>query len=109
MVLARWYVPWWLSARRATEPVLPLQAVQEPRVFSVCAGIELRGRLRYVRRRWRSLPLFLQVVRGISPTISGVYLLPMVLGLLITSIGSGQLVSRTGHYKIFPLWSARAW
>ena len=49
------------------------------------------------------LPLFLQVVRGVSPTISGVYLLPMVLGLLITSIGSGQLIARTGRYKVFPI------
>ena len=49
------------------------------------------------------LPLFLQVVRGVSPTISGVYLLPMVLGLLLTSIGSGQLISRFGRYKVFPI------
>ncbi len=92
---------WWLSARRAAEPVLPLRLFRN-RVFSVCAGIgfaagfAMFGALAF-------LPLFLQVVRGISPTISGVYLLPMVLGLLITSIGSGQLVSRTGHYKIFPV------
>jgi DNA-binding MarR family transcriptional regulator len=43
------------------------------------------------------------VVRGVSPTISGVYLLPMVVGLLITSIGSGQLISRLGRYKVFPV------
>ena len=49
------------------------------------------------------LPLFLQVVHGVSPTISGVYLLPMVLGLLITSIGSGQIIARTGRYKVFPI------
>ena len=42
-------------------------------------------------------------MRGVSPTISGVYLLPMVLGLLITSIGSGQLIARTGRYKVFPI------
>ena len=49
------------------------------------------------------LPLFLQVVHGVSPTISGLYLLPMVLGLLLTSIGSGQLIARTGRYKVFPI------
>ena len=49
------------------------------------------------------MPLFLQVVHGVSPTISGVYLLPMVLGLLITSIGSGQIIARTGRYKVFPI------
>jgi predicted MFS family arabinose efflux permease len=49
------------------------------------------------------LPLFLQVVHGVSPTLSGVYLLPMVGGLLITSIASGQLIARTGRYKIYPI------
>jgi EmrB/QacA subfamily drug resistance transporter len=94
-------VCWWLSARRAAEPVLPLRLFRN-RVFSVCAGIgfaagfAMFGSLAF-------LPLFLQVVRGISPTISGVYLLPMVLGLLLTSITSGQLISRFGRYKIYPI------
>jgi EmrB/QacA subfamily drug resistance transporter len=92
---------WWQSARRAAEPVLPLRLFRN-RVFSVCAGIgfaagyAMFGALAF-------LPLFLQVVRGVSATVSGVYLLPMVIGLLITSIGSGQLISRLGRYKIFPL------
>jgi EmrB/QacA subfamily drug resistance transporter len=94
-------VLWWLSARRAAEPVLPLRLFRNS-VFSVCAGIgfaagfAMFGALAF-------LPLFLQVVRGVSPTISGVYLLPMVIGLLITSVGSGQLISRFGRYKIFPI------
>ncbi len=94
-------VLWWLSARRAAEPVLPLRLFRNS-VFSVCAGIgfaagfAMFGALAF-------LPLFLQVVRGVSPTISGVYLLPMVIGLLITSVGSGQLISRFGKYKIFPI------
>jgi EmrB/QacA subfamily drug resistance transporter len=97
LLLAAWY----FSARVAAEPVLPLRLFKNS-VFSVCAAIGLAagfamfGALSY-------LPLFLQVVHGVSPTISGVYLLPMVLGLLITSIGSGQLIARTGHYKIFPI------
>ncbi|MGO8887172.1 MAG: MFS transporter [Streptosporangiaceae bacterium] len=92
---------WWLSARRAAEPVLPLRLFRN-RVFSVssaigfAAGFAMFGALAF-------LPLFLQVVRGVSPTISGVYLLPMVIGLLITSIGSGQLISRLGRYKVFPI------
>jgi len=92
---------WWVSARHAAEPVLPLRLFANP-VFSVSAGISLAagfalfGSISY-------LPLFLQVVHGVSPTISGVYLLPMVGGLLITSIGSGQLIARTGRYKIYPI------
>jgi len=94
-------VAWWQSARRAAEPVLPLHLFANP-VFSVCSGIgfaagfAMFGALAF-------LPLFLQVVRGISATISGVYLLPMVAGLLLTSVGSGQLISRFGRYKVFPV------
>jgi EmrB/QacA subfamily drug resistance transporter len=94
-------VAWYLSARVAAEPVLPLRLFRNP-VFNVsaaigvAAGFAMFGALSY-------LPLFLQVVHGVSPTISGVYLLPMVLGLLITSIGSGQLIARTGRYKIYPI------
>ena len=94
-------VAWYYSARRAAEPVLPLRLFKNP-VFSVCSGIgfaagfAMFGALAF-------LPLFLQVVRGVSATISGVYLLPMVLGLLLTSIGSGQLISRLGRYKVFPI------
>ena len=94
-------VSWWLSARRAAEPVLPLRLFHNS-VFSICSGIgfaagfAMFGALAF-------LPLFLQVVRGVSPTVSGVYLLPMVLGLLLTSVGSGQLISRLGKYKVFPI------
>jgi len=92
---------WWLSARRAAEPVLPLRLFRNP-VFSVSSGIGLAagfamfGALSF-------LPLFLQVVHGVSPTISGVYLLPMVLGMLLTSVVSGQLIARTGRYKVYPI------
>ena len=92
---------WWRSARRAAEPVLPPRLFRNP-VFSVCAGIAFAAG--YVMLSALSfLPLFLQVVRGVSATVSGVYLLPVVLGLLFTSIGSGQLISRIGRYKVFPV------
>jgi len=92
---------WWLSARRAAEPVLPLRLFRNS-VFSVssaiglAAGFAMFGALSF-------LPLFLQVVHGVSPTISGVYLLPMVSGMLLTSVVSGQLIARTGRYKIYPI------
>jgi len=94
-------VAWWISAGRAAEPVLPRRLFRNP-VFRVCsavgfaAGFALFGAIAF-------LPLYLQVVRGVSPTISGVYLLPMVVGLLITSVTSGQLISRLGRYRIYPI------
>jgi predicted MFS family arabinose efflux permease len=94
-------VLWWWSARRAAEPVLPLRLFRNP-VFSMtgaigfAAGFAMFGALAF-------LPLYLQVVHGVSATLSGVYLLPMVVGLLATSITSGQLISKRGKYKIFPI------
>ncbi|MFI9061666.1 MFS transporter [Streptomyces sp. NPDC053429] len=87
--------------RRAAEPVLPL-SLFKIRTFTLCSlisfviGFAMFGAMVY-------LPTFLQVVRGVSPTMSGVHMLPMVLGLLISSTGSGQVVSRTGRWKVFPI------
>jgi EmrB/QacA subfamily drug resistance transporter len=92
---------WWISARYAAEPVLPLRLFRNS-VFSVSAGISLAAGFALFGTV-SFLPLFLQVVHGVSPTISGVYLLPQVVGLLLTSIGSGQLIARTGRYKIYPI------
>jgi DNA-binding MarR family transcriptional regulator len=80
---------------------VPLQLFRNP-VFSLsCAigfvvGFALFGATTY-------LPLFLQVVDGASPTNSGLRLLPMILGVLLTSITSGLLISRWGRYKAFPI------
>ncbi|MEU5288466.1 MFS transporter [Streptomyces sp. NPDC020755] len=87
--------------RRAAEPVLPLQLFRI-RTFALVAvisfviGFAMFGAMTY-------LPTFLQVVHDITPTMSGVHMLPMVFGLLITSTGSGQIVSRTGRWKVFPV------
>jgi EmrB/QacA subfamily drug resistance transporter len=87
--------------RRAAEPVLPPRLFAN-RVFSVTSaiglvvGFALFGSVTY-------LPLFLQVVNGASPTSSGLQILPLMGGLLITSVGSGQIISRTGRYKPFPI------
>jgi EmrB/QacA subfamily drug resistance transporter len=87
--------------RLATEPVVPLRLF-ENRTFAVTSavglivGFALFGSVTY-------LPLFLQVVKGASPTASGLEMLPMMAGMLVTSILSGQLISRTGRYKIFPI------
>ncbi|MCG6493346.1 MFS transporter [Kitasatospora sp. A2-31] len=90
-----------LVERTAAEPVLPLRLFRS-RTFSLVAvisfvvGFAMFGALTY-------LPTFLQVVMGVSPTLSGIHMLPMVLGMLVTSIGSGQVVARTGHYRAFPI------
>jgi EmrB/QacA subfamily drug resistance transporter len=52
------------------------------------------------------LPLYLQIVRGASPTESGLQLLPLTGGLMVGSVISGQLISRTGRYKIYPVLGA---
>jgi EmrB/QacA subfamily drug resistance transporter len=85
----------------AAEPVMPLGLFRN-RVFSVASavgfivGIALFGSVTY-------LPLYLQVVKGASPTESGLQLLPLMAGVLIASIGSGQVITRTGRYKLFPI------
>jgi len=87
--------------RRAAEPVLPTRLLRNS-VFVVTSavgfvvGFALFGAVTY-------LPLFLQVVKGSSPTGSGLELLPLMGGLLITSIGSGQVITRTGRYRAFPI------
>ncbi|MCU1475411.1 MAG: family efflux transporter permease subunit [Subtercola sp.] len=50
-----------------------------------------------------TVPLYLQIVQGRTPTESGFLMLPMILGLMIASIVSGQLIARTGRYKKFPV------
>lgn len=90
-----------LAERRAVEPVLPLWLFRN-RTFALTAaiglivGVSLFGSVTYI-------PLFLQVVNGATPTGSGLQMLPLMGGMLITSIASGQLISRWGRYKVFPI------
>jgi EmrB/QacA subfamily drug resistance transporter len=91
-----------LVERRAAEPVVPLhlfanRVFTSSSVIGFAVGFAMFGALAY-------LPQYMQVVRGVSPTLSGLRLLPMMLGLLLTSIGTGQLISRWGRYKIFPIF-----
>ncbi|KIF70081.1 DSBA oxidoreductase [Streptomyces sp. AcH 505] len=87
--------------RGAAEPVLPLRLFRV-RTFTLVAlisfivGFAMFGAMTY-------LPTFLQIVQGVSPTLSGVHMLPMVAGLLIASTTSGQIISRTGRWKVFPI------
>ena len=87
--------------RRAKEPVLPLRLFGEPSfaitsIVGLIVGFAMFGSITY-------FPVFLQVVKGVSPTASGMQMLPMMGGMLAMSVISGQLISRTGRYKIFPI------
>jgi EmrB/QacA subfamily drug resistance transporter len=90
-----------LVERRAVEPILPPMLWRE-RVFAVAGGLSLIvgfalfGAVTF-------LPLYFQTVDAASPTASGLRLLPLMLGVLVTSIGSGQAISRLGRYKVFPV------
>ncbi len=89
------------AERRAAEPVLPLRLFRY-RVFSVSSavgfvvGFSMFGAITF-------LPQYMQIVKGVSPTISGLRLVPLMAGLLLTSITSGILISRWGRYKVFPI------
>ena len=90
--------------RKAIEPVLPLhlfrlRAFWVTSVVGFIVGFAMFGAITY-------LPAFFQVVRGISPTLSGLQLLPLMAGLLLVSIGSGQIISRTGKYRFWPIAGA---
>ncbi|MGH8927267.1 MAG: MDR family MFS transporter [Acidimicrobiia bacterium] len=86
---------------RAEEPILPLRLFSD-RTFTLTSaagfivGLAMFGGIIF-------LPLFLQIVVGASATNSGLLLLPMMLGIIGTSIGGGRLITRTGRYKVFPV------
>jgi EmrB/QacA subfamily drug resistance transporter len=87
--------------RRAAEPVIPPKLFRN-RTFNVSSavsfivGLSMFGSIIY-------LPLFLQLVSGASATNSGLIMLPLMAGLLVASMASGQVISRTGRYKAFPV------
>ncbi|MEU0919490.1 DHA2 family efflux MFS transporter permease subunit [Streptomyces cyaneofuscatus] len=86
---------------RAEEPMLPMRLFRNP-VFTVCSilsfivGFAMLGSIIFV-------PTYLQYVDGDSATLSGVRTLPLVAGLLAASIFSGNVVSKTGRYRVFPI------
>ncbi|MFD7290179.1 MFS transporter [Streptomyces sp. NPDC059863] len=85
----------------AVEPIIPLRLFRDS-VFNITSligavvGVALFGAASY-------LPTYLQMVDGASATESGLLMLPMMGGVVIASIVSGQLISRTGRYKIYPV------
>jgi MFS family permease len=86
---------------KVQEPIIPpdlfrIRTFTIASIVSFVIGFTMFGAIVY-------LPLYLQVVHGSSATKSGLQLLPLMAGLLITFIASGRLVSRTGRYKLFPI------
>ncbi|MFC8506596.1 MFS transporter [Streptomyces sp. NPDC057411] len=90
-----------LVERFAPEPLIPLRLFRDS-VFTVTSlvgmvvGIALFGAASY-------LPTFLQMVEGATATESGLLMLPLMGGIVAASVVSGQLISRTGHYKVYPV------
>jgi EmrB/QacA subfamily drug resistance transporter len=82
------------------DALIPLKLFKNPTfsmatVLGVLVGFGMFGAM-------MTIPLYLQLVNGATPTQSGFLMLPMILGLMVSSIVSGQLISRTGKYAIFP-------
>jgi EmrB/QacA subfamily drug resistance transporter len=92
------------AERRAAEPILPLRLFRG-NVFSVSSvlsfivGFALLGTMTF-------LPTYIQYCQGVSATASGVRTLPMVFGLIVASVTAGNVVSRTGRYRLFPISGA---
>jgi EmrB/QacA subfamily drug resistance transporter len=90
-----------VERRYGDEALLPLRLFQG-RTFSVAVatsfliGMAMFGGILL-------LPLYLQVVKGASPTRAGLEILPLVLGMMVGSIVAGQTITRTGRYKFFPV------
>ncbi|NEC63618.1 MFS transporter [Streptomyces sp. SID9727] len=90
-----------LVERRAAEPIIPLRLFRDS-IFNVTAlvgavvGVALFGAASY-------LPTFLQMVDGATATESGLLMLPMMGGIVGASVVSGQLISRTGRYRVYPI------
>ncbi|MEU7423486.1 MDR family MFS transporter [Streptomyces sp. NPDC040750] len=86
---------------RAAEPVIPMGLFRNPvfgigALFGLLAGAAMFAGIVF-------LPLYFQAVMGMSSTRSGLAMLPAMFGLTVTSIASGQLISKSGRYKVFPV------
>ena len=93
-----------LVESRASEPIIPISAFRQwiftsNISFAMIMGVGMFGGLIY-------LPIYLQAVKGMSATESGLAMLPLVVGIFTTSISGGQIMSRTGRYKWMPITGA---
>jgi MFS family permease len=87
--------------QRAPEPVLPLRIVRD-RVMRMCLGVNFTSGMLL----WCGIffvPLFVQEVRGVTPTNAGFVLMPLMLSTALGTLVSGRRVERTGRYRVWPL------
>ena len=91
----------WIQHRMGDDALLPLRLFRSP-TFAVASGqVAIIGMAMF--GGLAVIPLYLQIVKGASPTRSGLLLLPLVAGMMLASLGSGRLIARTGRYKVFPV------
>ena len=94
-------VVWAVDNRVAADPILPLRLFRDrgfaiPVSVSFLVGFALFGVITY-------LPTFLQVTSGLGATQAGLVLTALMAGVLIGTVGSGRLITRSGHYKAYPV------
>ena len=93
------FIPW--ERRMGEEAILPLRMFQSSvvsltSIISLLVGVGMFGGI-------VSLPLYLQIVRGASPTGAGLQLVPLMVGIILTGAIAGSYMRRTGHYRILPI------
>ena len=98
--------------RRTSNPIIPLHLFKERNfnlttVAGLLTGVAMFGVLGY-------MPTYLQMATGANATKAGLLMVPMMAGFLVTSIVTGQMVSRTGRYRMLPIvgsliWSVSLW
>ena len=91
----------WVQQRMGDDALLPLRLFRSSTFSVASAQVTIIGMAMF--GGMSVIPLYLQIVKGASPTKSGLLLLPLVAGLMLASLATGQLIARTGRYKIFPV------
>lgn len=93
-----------LVERRAAEPITPLHLFRSS-VFTIAsAQFFIAAMVLFVAMLYT--PMFLQTVQGVPPFRAGLYVIPLLVGLIIAAMASGPAITKTGRYKIYPIMGA---
>ncbi|MDE3130730.1 MAG: MFS transporter [Acidobacteriota bacterium] len=90
-----------LIERRASEPVIPIALLRNRIFVTASVGYFVVGALLFAVTIY--IPIYLQDVRGNSPTVSGLTTISYTIGWVLTAVVGGRLITRTGRYRIFPI------